>query len=82
MQFNNIQILRGLAALAVAHYHTGALIFGVHTDFSGVCVFFVISGFIMNHINRTDADQFRVKRLIRIVPLYWFASAFYFSGRT
>jgi exopolysaccharide production protein ExoZ len=69
---SNLQLLRGLAALAVVFYHT-AYTFngGVHTEFQAVAVFFVISGFIMTHITRAEADQFLSQRLIRIVPLYW-----------
>jgi exopolysaccharide production protein ExoZ len=75
---SNIQLLRGLAALAVAFYHAGYVIPGTtHTDFLGVPVFFVISGFIMTHITRASSDDFLLHRLIRIVPLYWLATAFY-----
>jgi exopolysaccharide production protein ExoZ len=74
----NIQLLRGLAALAVAFYHTGYVIPGtIYSDFLGVPVFFVISGFIMTHITRASCDQFFLHRLIRIVPLYWLATAVY-----
>ena len=44
----------------------------------GVDIFFVISGFIMAYITRGKAEQpgyareFLRRRLIRIVPLYWF----------
>lgn len=69
---SNIQVLRAFAALAVVFYHTGYFIDGrVHTDFQGVAVFFVISGFIMVHISRKDAGHFLLRRVIRIVPLYW-----------
>jgi exopolysaccharide production protein ExoZ len=69
---SNLQVLRGLAALAVVFYHT-AFTFngGVHTDFQAVSAFFVVSGFIMTYITREDASQFLQQRLIRIVPLYW-----------
>ena len=68
----NLQMLRGLAALAVVFYHTDYRLPGdVHTEFQGVAVFFVISGFIMTHITRQDASSFLTHRLIRIVPLYW-----------
>ena len=69
---SNLQVLRGLAALAVVFYHT-AFTFngGIHTDFQAVSVFFVISGFIMTYITRADAKQFFQQRLVRIVPLYW-----------
>jgi exopolysaccharide production protein ExoZ len=68
----NLQVLRGLAALAVVLYHT-AFTFngGHHTDFQAVSVFFVISGFIMTYITRPDSEQFLQQRLVRIVPLYW-----------
>jgi exopolysaccharide production protein ExoZ len=69
---SNLQVLRGVAALAVVFYHT-AFTFngGVHTEFQAVSVFFVISGFIMTYVTRNDASQFLRQRLIRIVPLYW-----------
>ena len=68
----NLQVLRGLAALGVVFYHTDFRLAGDwHTDFSGVAIFFVISGFIMCFITREDADGFLAKRFIRIVPMYW-----------
>lgn len=68
----NLQILRGIAATAVAFYHTAFLLpGGLHSDFFGVSTFFVISGFIMCLITRQDSERFLVKRLIRIVPMYW-----------
>ncbi len=68
----NIQVLRGLAALAVVFYHTDFRLNGnVHTDFQGVSIFFIISGFIMTYIIHNNADQFFTRRIIRIVPLYW-----------
>jgi exopolysaccharide production protein ExoZ len=81
----NLQLLRGLAALGVVFYHT-AFTFngGVHTEFQGVSVFFVISGFIMTYITREDSSQFLVQRLVRIVPLYWLCTlplvAIWFKG--
>jgi exopolysaccharide production protein ExoZ len=75
---SNLQVLRGLAALAVVFYHTAFVIPGLqHTDFQAVCVFFVISGFIMTCITRETAKAFLAHRLIRIVPLYWIATIFY-----
>jgi exopolysaccharide production protein ExoZ len=68
---SNLQVLRGVAALAVVFYHSGYAINGVLTEFRGVAIFFVISGFIMTHITRENSDQFLIKRLVRIVPLYW-----------
>ena len=44
----NLQILRGIAAVGVAFYHTDFRLAGNHhTEFFGVSTFFVISGFIM-----------------------------------
>jgi exopolysaccharide production protein ExoZ len=68
----NLQVLRGLAALAVVFFHTGYTFNGgVYTQFQAVSVFFVISGFIMTFITRDGASQFLMQRLVRIVPLYW-----------
>lgn len=45
---------------------------------SGVDVFFIISGFIISHVlmsaqpGTKDAKDFMVRRIIRVVPLYWF----------
>ena len=75
---SNIQLLRGLAAFAVAFYHAGYVIPGtVYSDFLAVPIFFVISGFIMTHITRVSSDYFLLHRLIRIVPLYWLATLAY-----
>ena len=73
----NIQALRAFAAISVALYHTGYNLFGVSTDFYGVAVFFVISGFIMCHISMRNGSEndpkiFILHRIVRIVPLYWF----------
>ncbi|AOJ34076.1 acyltransferase family protein [Burkholderia metallica] len=63
----NIQCARALAALAVVAYHLHVLPSGQ----AGVDVFFVISGFIMACVAPYEGRDFLVKRLIRIVPLYW-----------
>jgi exopolysaccharide production protein ExoZ len=78
----NLQVLRGLAALGVAFYHTDIHLPGDwHTDFSGVAIFFVISGFIMCFITRENADGFLAKRIVRIVPMYWVATLAYVTFR-
>ncbi len=74
----NIQALRAFASIAVMLYHMNyPFIPGVNTDFQGVAIFFVISGFIMTHITHQDNREttpasFMLHRLVRIVPLYWF----------
>lgn len=81
------QVCRGLACLLVAIYHGAALVgnwYGVkplltltNFGFSGVHMFFVISGLIIAHAHRDDMDNYRrvpayfLKRLVRIYPLYW-----------
>jgi exopolysaccharide production protein ExoZ len=67
----NLQILRAIAALGVVVYHTGLFINGIHSELMGVAIFFVISGFLMVHITRDESENFLVKRLVRIVPIYW-----------
>jgi exopolysaccharide production protein ExoZ len=72
----NLQVLRGFAALGVVFYHTDFRLAGDwHTEFSGVAIFFVLSGFIMSYISQNGEQDFLFKRLIRIVPLYWIATA-------
>lgn len=83
--FYGIQALRGLAAIAVVIHHSQqaiqdyglASIFDLGGGASGVDIFFAISGFIMVYTTvkfwgKPGAwSNFLVKRLIRIVPLYW-----------
>jgi exopolysaccharide production protein ExoZ len=82
----SIQILRAMAAYAVVLYH--CLIRSIHPEdplgkgyfdllSSGVDLFFIISGFIMVHTTRDDETpaSFAIKRVSRIVPLYWAATA-------
>ncbi|WP_159754257.1 acyltransferase family protein [Sphingomonas sp. 8AM] len=76
----NLQYVRALAAYLVVLYHARLLTplgQALPLDFgrAGVDIFFVISGFIIQHVAaRDDAGRpgaFLVKRLIRIAPLYW-----------
>lgn len=78
--YRNIQAMRGVAASMVMAGHAGALgvisVPGiVHTFFySGVDVFFAISGFIVSTMAVRQSStpwQFFVKRLFRIYPTYW-----------
>jgi exopolysaccharide production protein ExoZ len=82
----NIQLLRAYAALAVVVYHTGTKFGPQHgTDFKGVAIFFVISGFLMCTFVTESPRDFLIKRLIRIVPLYWAATlllVYLFGGIT
>lgn len=73
MTLHSIQSLRALAALLVVLYHlSGDRLF---TGQAGVDIFFVISGFIMGTVDhRVSAWNFIIKRVERIVPLYWFVT--------
>ncbi|WP_421785834.1 acyltransferase family protein [Hyphobacterium sp.] len=86
-QLHSIQVLRGLAALAVVIGHlwqievrflgeeltSSVMLIG----FAGVDMFFVLSGFVMVHVTRgmeTDTRSnahFLYKRVTRIYPPYW-----------
>jgi exopolysaccharide production protein ExoZ len=92
-RLNGIQMLRGLAALAVAIYHIQLLAEknGVTNQiivnnisknlYVGVDIFFVISGFIMAKTvvgNDISGLEFMRRRIIRIVPLYWLLTFFLF----
>lgn len=96
-KLGNIQVLRGLAALAVIMYHIvndaaisqGIDIHFFHSlgswGFCGVDVFFVISGFVMIESQRTrptNSFEFFKARLLRIVPIYWLLTFCYWVFAT
>jgi exopolysaccharide production protein ExoZ len=78
-----VQYLRAIAALMVAYCHAliqfpqyqpylSRYLFAETHLANGVDLFFVISGFIMLvSSRRTLPGDFLVRRIIRIVPLYW-----------
>ena len=78
----NLHLLRVIAALGVVYFHTTSDA-GLRLDWDvgsrGVDVFFVISGFIIAYIGTSKPDQFFVRRLIRVVPFYWAATAVVFA---
>jgi len=81
--FHSIQLLRGLAAAMVVFHHSITVekwlynpLKGFDSPQAGVDIFFVISGFIMlSSAARDDWKPFLIKRMIRIIPLYWLANA-------
>lgn len=96
-KLGNIQVLRAFAALAVIMYHivnNAEISQGInvnffhslgHWGFSGVDVFFVISGFVMIESQRTrptNSFEFFKARLLRIVPLYWLLTFCYWAFAT
>lgn len=66
-KFHSIEALRFLAATAVVFVHIPV----IEVGHFGVDVFFVISGFVMMLSTEHGHEKFFVKRLIRIVPIYW-----------
>ncbi len=70
----NLQLLRALAATAVVVYHIPATIAGIHTEFYGVALFFMLSGYLMCTVSNRSAWQFCLDRFWRIVPSYWIAT--------
>ena len=87
MRFNNIQILRFVAATSVvllhAHHYVGNALWKTSLtrafDFRfgwGVELFFAISGFVVSHsLARSRPSRFLALRLIRIYPAFWLAVA-------
>ena len=78
LKLNNIQMLRAFAAVSVVIYHTNIILPHMRYYFGGygVDVFFVISGYIMARIldpaSGSSSDFFLRRRILRIVPPYWF----------
>jgi exopolysaccharide production protein ExoZ len=81
-QYQSVQYLRAIAALMVVVHHArnpypwfDNPLADYHAFARGVDVFFLISGFIMAVIgSREPPRQFALKRLIRVVPIYWMAT--------
>lgn len=80
----SLQNLRALAAYAVVAYHLSKFL-GAETDLpitdfnlgaAGVDLFFVLSGFVMIHVTSATENwpTFMLKRIARVVPLYWLAT--------
>jgi peptidoglycan/LPS O-acetylase OafA/YrhL len=75
--FVAIQILRAIAALGVVYTHCaseGGFNNIKNTGAWGVDIFFIISGFIIAYIVSKDTSRFIVKRIFRVVPLYYIAT--------
>jgi exopolysaccharide production protein ExoZ len=86
MEIKGIQYLRGVAALSVVIFHLSMQLYWMAPSSirlsslaSGVDLFFVISGYIMVYSTgggtKLSALEFLIRRMIRIVPLYWLATA-------
>lgn len=86
----NLQALRGFSAVAVVYHHCrfffsnnpDARLFDIVNGSIGVPVFFIISGFIITYTTPASKKpvgtlfkDFIIRRLIRILPLFYFAVA-------
>ena len=84
---DSLQLLRGLAALLITAKHAlyevsmvypDNFVVPVYRDYTlAIDVFFVLSGFIMAYTTAgkngaSDAKDFILRRILRIVPNYWF----------
>lgn len=85
-RIDTIQLIRGIGALMICLFHLKGLLNSSTSHFGttyfgggaiGVALFFIISGFILvystqkNDGSKCYVKNFIVKRLIRIVPLYY-----------
>ncbi len=88
-RINTIQLLRAVAVMLVVYCHVldGSWINSFQKHFFylenfgavGVDIFFVISGFIITVISSVYAKEkegfyFFIRRIVRVVPLYWLCS--------
>lgn len=82
----SVHALRFFAALAVVVHHSLTAfpppLTRVSLGAAGVDVFFVISGLVIGLSDSTEGPlRFAIKRLIRVVPLYWLATLAYGLAR-
>src|SRR6185503_17994995 len=74
-QLDTVQALRAVAALCVIGMHIPAIERGAF----GVDLFFVISSLIVCHVAAPDPGRFMLKRIFRVVPLYWLCTLALFA---
>ncbi|WML38710.1 acyltransferase [Neobacillus sp. OS1-2] len=86
-KLNNLQLIRGIAAVYVLLFHTSGLLQSyLNYDYAygifkfgdaGVDMFFVLSGFVIYYVHNKDigapekVKSFFKKRIIRVYPIYW-----------
>lgn len=63
----SIELLRFIAANLIILFHY----VGFRQGFIGVDIFFIISGFVITYATESNSKNFFIRRLIRIIPLYW-----------
>jgi len=69
-KLDSLQVLRAVAAAAVIFQHIPMTASGSF----GVDIFFIISGFIICYITDANSDKFLLKRVFRVLPLYYFGT--------
>jgi peptidoglycan/LPS O-acetylase OafA/YrhL len=85
-RFPALDGLRALAILGVLLHHTRGSPFWRFNGFRGVWVFFVLSGFLIttlalrqeSQLGRLDLRGFAIRRVFRIMPMYYLTLAAYF----
>ncbi len=93
---SSLHFIRGLAAIGIVLFHlTNELATRFHyrllgglflTSYSGVDVFFVLSGFVLYYLYQSRQGQkkeiknFLLKRFIRLYPPYWIATVIIIVG--
>ena len=85
-RFPALDGLRALAILGVLLHHTRGAPFWRFNGFRGVWVFFVLSGFLITTLalreeskrGRLDLKGFAIRRVFRIMPMYYLTLAAYF----
>jgi peptidoglycan/LPS O-acetylase OafA/YrhL len=92
-RLEGVEAGRGIAALLVVFYHAAlhvegdvpgsAVLWGLpHFGHAGVDFFFVLSGFIISFVHRTDLGRperlghYLERRFTRVLPFYWLVLAF------
>jgi len=93
-RLRGLDTLRGIAITMVIVYHV-QLHFGApgllgqlaHLGYNGVQLFFIVSGITMCYMwsarksETWETGKFLIRRLCRIAPPFWFATAFYMAWR-
>lgn len=69
---NSLQLLRAIAAFGVVFTHYN--FYNLDVGGFGVDVFFILSGFIISYMVQKNTDNFMLKRVLRVSPLYYLAT--------
>ena len=78
--FSNLQELRGLAAtlIVLSHIPFFENLIGTSWGGYGVTVFFLLSGYLLMFSTEKSTERFLIKRIARIIPLFWTVTVFTF----